>query len=79
MSDFEIASNASKTQPVLSAIICTFNRADLLANVLQSLCEQTLSTQEFEVVIIDDGSTDRTCNILSDYEKKDVRVKVFRQ
>ena len=46
--------------PEISAILCTYNRAGLLREALQSLCTQTLPVERFEVVLIDDGSTDDT-------------------
>lgn len=45
---------------MLSVIIPTRNRADLLAQALSSLTRQTLSPERFEVVVVDNGSTDRT-------------------
>lgn len=46
--------------PFLSAIVCTRERAPLLARMLEALCEQTLEQDAFEVVLVDDGSTDGT-------------------
>jgi len=46
--------------PRISAVISTFNRADLLARTLEGLVCQTLPQMEYEVVIVDDGSTDET-------------------
>ena len=44
----------------LSVIICTYNRADFLKQVLESLQSQTLPQSEFEIILIDDGSSDNT-------------------
>jgi GT2 family glycosyltransferase len=44
----------------VSAVICTRNRANLLLRALGSLCGQTLGKEHFEVVVVDDGSTDDT-------------------
>jgi glycosyltransferase involved in cell wall biosynthesis len=44
----------------MSVIICTRNRAELLRKVLDALCDQTLRIENFEVVVIDDGSIDDT-------------------
>jgi glycosyltransferase involved in cell wall biosynthesis len=40
--------------------LCTFNRAHLLERVLDACFEQTVSSDRYEVVLIDDGSTDET-------------------
>ena len=44
----------------LSAIICTYNRADYLRKSLASLAEQTLSTDRFEIIVVDNNSNDDT-------------------
>lgn len=49
--------------PFISVIICTYNRADLLATVLQSVCEQTLDTTAYEVIVVDNHSTDATADV----------------
>ncbi len=49
--------------PLISAILCTCNRAPLLARALGALSAQTLGPERFEVVLIDDGSSDETAEI----------------
>jgi glycosyltransferase involved in cell wall biosynthesis len=44
--------------PFFTIVVPTFNRADLIKNTLQSLLNQSYS--EFEIIVIDDGSTDNT-------------------
>lgn len=46
--------------PLISAVICTYNRAGLLRQALGALCAQTLGPERFEVIVVDDGSTDNT-------------------
>ncbi len=46
--------------PLISAVICTYNRAPLLRQVLGALCAQTIGLDRFEVIVVDDGSTDDT-------------------
>lgn len=46
--------------PQISAVICTHNRAELLARALESLCRQTLPEEDFEVLIVDNASSDDT-------------------
>jgi len=47
----------------LSVIVCTYNRADFLKQVLESLTVQTLPQRDFEIILIDDGSSDATREI----------------
>ena len=62
---------------VLSIIIPTRNRATLLQLALQSLQTQTLSTDYFEVLVIDNGSTDNTKQIVAAYQQKLGNVRYF--
>lgn len=59
--------------PLFSAIIPTFNRAALLVRALDSVRRQTFT--DYEVVVVDDGSTDNTLERLRGYPE----AKVFRQ
>jgi glycosyltransferase involved in cell wall biosynthesis len=49
-----------KMDPCLSVVIPTHNRAPLLEAALASLASQSLSPSKFEVIVVDDGSTDAT-------------------
>ncbi len=51
----------------ISVIIPTYNRSFLLSVTLNSLCDQTLPSEEFEVIVADDGSSDNTREILEEY------------
>lgn len=44
----------------ISVVVCTYNRADLLAGALQSLCEQNLDPSEYEIIVVDNNSSDDT-------------------
>jgi glycosyltransferase involved in cell wall biosynthesis len=52
---------------VLSVIIPTRNRAALLRESLGSLVRQTIARTDFEVIVIDDGSTDRTAGACAEF------------
>jgi glycosyltransferase involved in cell wall biosynthesis len=45
---------------LISVIICTYNRAALLAMVLETVCRQTLAQSEYEVIVVDNNSSDDT-------------------
>ena len=61
--------------PFFSVIVPTYNRADLLPRSLRSILAQ--SFQAFEVIVIDDGSTDDTRNAIGQFS--DNRVRYFYQ
>lgn len=53
-----------------SVIIPTRNRAGLLDSCLESLTKQTLSNDQFEVLVIDNGSSDNTADVVARYHGK---------
>lgn len=62
-------------KPLVSVAIATRNRAHLIENSIQSVLAQTV--QDFEIIIIDDGSTDNTRDIVLGIS--DERLRYFRQ
>lgn len=65
------------TNPLISIIIPTYNRASLIAETLDNLLEQTY--KHWECIIVDDGSIDNTLDILKEYSKKDERLKYYQR
>lgn len=59
----------------VSIIVPVFNTEQYLDKCMKSLMEQTYSN--IEIIIIDDGSTDRSSEICDKFQKLDNRVKVF--
>jgi glycogen synthase len=57
------AIDGSEILPTVSVIIPTYNRKDSLREILCSLAEQTYPHDRFEVIVVDDGSTDGTKQI----------------
>lgn len=47
-------------EPIVTVIVCTYNRAELLKGVLQSLAGQTADKSSYEVIIVDNNPTDDT-------------------
>lgn len=64
-----------KSSILLSIIIPAFNAEDTIEATLDSLLAQTLS--DFEVIIVDDGSTDNTPRIVDNYALIDHRIKAI--
>lgn len=60
---------------LFSIVIPVFNSEKYLRKCLESVLEQTYS--DFEVIIIDDGSTDSSPMILDEFAKKDSRIQVY--
>lgn len=58
------------SEPLLSVVMPTYNRRAILPEALNALEAQTLSRERFELVIVDDGSTDDTPAFLSRYLKE---------
>lgn len=61
-----------KKQVLVTVIMCTHNDEKYIAMAIDSVLMQTYSN--FEFIIINDASTDRTPNIILDYCKKDSRI-----
>jgi glycosyltransferase involved in cell wall biosynthesis len=62
--------------PFFSVIIATFNRAGLILRALNSVIAQTETN--WEVVIIDDGSSDNTFAVLRDYQNSYRNIRYYR-
>src|SRR5258708_25538717 len=58
----------SRKMPLFSIIVPTFNRAALLRSTLESVFAQQV--EEFELIVVDDGSTDGTVNYLQSLGKR---------
>jgi len=63
--------------PVFSVLVPTYNHAKFLSVALDSLLGQTFAN--WEAVVVNDGSTDATEQILEAYSKRDSRIKVIHQ
>ncbi len=67
-------SGSRHTAPKVSVIMPVHNGGAFLSDAIQSILIQTFD--DFEFVIIDDGSTDETGAILTDYQRRDARIRI---
>lgn len=62
------------SKPKINVIICTYNRRGLLPRAVESVLNQ--SYKDFELIIINNGSTDETQLLCEKYKKQDNRIKL---
>ena len=65
-----------KKRPLVSVIIPAYNAEKYLSQAIESILNQTF--RDFELIIIDDCSTDNTWQVIDKYHKADKRVVVSR-
>lgn len=63
-----MASDSGNLQ--ISAIVCTYSNASLLRRTLDSLIKQTLPPQEYEIVVVDNNSTDNTMEVVREFQER---------
>ena len=63
--------------PIVSIIIPVYNRPLLVAEAIESVLAQ--SNPNWELIVVDDGSTDHTWEVLESYAAKDERIRVFKR
>ncbi|MDO9372920.1 MAG: glycosyltransferase [Bacteroidota bacterium] len=62
-------------RPLVSVILPVYNQENFIAETIESVLSQTF--RDFEFLILDDGSTDKSAEIIRSYAAKDNRVKAF--
>lgn len=65
-----------KNNPSVSVIITTHNREDLLPRAINSVLAQTYNN--FEIIIVDDGSTDNTEQLVNSYMQEHKQIKYIK-
>lgn len=73
--DFSCFGSIDVGQIRLSVIIPTYNRADMLPGLFESLCLQTLSNDYFEIIVVNNNCSDETDSICDNYRR---RFRFFR-
>ena len=63
--------------PIVSVIIPSYNAMNYITETLESVLAQTLA--DIEIIVVDDGSTDNTRDIVKEYAHKDSRLTLVEQ
>jgi glycosyltransferase involved in cell wall biosynthesis len=64
-----------KAAPRVSVVMTVYNAERYLHETLESILRQTF--RDFELIVVNDGSTDRSLEILQEYAKRDGRIRVI--
>lgn len=63
--------------PTISVIVPIYNAESYLAQCIESIIRQTY--KDLQIILIDDGSADRSLHIAQDYAQKDTRIELYSQ
>ena len=66
----------SNNTPAISIVMAVYNAEKYLRETLDSVLNQTF--YDFELICVDDGSTDDSICILQEYRQRDERITVLR-
>ncbi|OGL81872.1 hypothetical protein A3H12_03745 [Candidatus Uhrbacteria bacterium RIFCSPLOWO2_12_FULL_47_9] len=69
-------SSFQNVQPKISVIMPVYNGSRYLCEAIESILKQTYS--DFELIIVDDFSTDNTVDLIKEYQAKDKRVHLYK-
>ena len=74
----ELAQNATPEADIkVTVVMPIYNASDYLRPALDTVVEQTL--RDIEIICIDDGSTDRSLDIVREYQKRDARIRIVTE
>jgi len=63
----------------ISVVVCTLNRSQLLRKCLESLTNQHLSISKYEVIVVDNCSTDDTDSVLQEFTSNQKNLRCFKE
>lgn len=72
---FNVEKDLGMRTPQVSVIIPCYNRAYIIRRAINSVLHQTF--QDFEIIVVDDGSTDNTEEIIREFQENDRRIRYF--
>ncbi len=63
-------------QPLISCIVCTYNRQDFILRCLEALSLQSLPPKQFEVIVVDNRSKDRTAELVQGFIQDHPEIQI---
>jgi glucosyl-dolichyl phosphate glucuronosyltransferase len=63
----KLLQNVELSFPLISVVICTYNRVDTFVGALKTICNQTLDASFYEVIVVDNNSSDNTAHVAKDF------------
>jgi glycosyltransferase involved in cell wall biosynthesis len=70
-------SSTKTDQPLVSVVVPAFNAEETIRETLESVSRQ--SYEHLEIIVVDDGSTDGTCDVVEALRARDSRLRLIRQ
>ena len=64
---------------LLTIIVPTYNVEEFIANCLDSLLDQDISTNDYEILVVNDGATDNSARIAGTYADKHEHIRLINQ
>ncbi len=64
-------------RPLFSILMTNYNYAEYIGQAIESVQQQTYT--HWELIIVDNGSTDRSCDVVEPYAQSDPRIRLIRQ
>ncbi|MBM3496522.1 MAG: glycosyltransferase family 2 protein, partial [Armatimonadetes bacterium] len=65
--------------PILSVVICTYDRPDLVAQVLETIAQQDAPPDAYEVLVIDNASPGDIAGVVAPFEQRIPRLRCIRE
>lgn len=66
-------------KPLVTVIICTYNRGDLLTETIPTILRQNISVEYFDVMIVDNNSTDNTQKVIKTFVENNINLSSIKE
>ena len=71
----QVCNQRAKMYPIVSVLMTSYNREKFIAEAIESVLHSSLT--DFELIIVDDASRDRTVEIARRYQARDPRIRLY--